>query len=307
MTNVRTRYFFQPLLCLILTSCAIPPQVAPAFNAARITSSAVATPLPYTVDRLNLAGPVAGVLVKINLNDPRVRVAVALADDRDPDGDGPCVGQLETTSQVARKHDFDITLNASFFAVSGVREIAGQKIQYFVGNCGWPQGWHFSNGKQYGKPKTASLRATMIVHTDGKISLADAVQELPADTEFAVSGNAMMLKDGVSTPPAKDEARHPRSAVGLSVDSRTLYILAIDGRQESHSRGVTLGELANIFIQFGAHNAINLDGGGSTSLVIKDPGTGAFAIANQPSDLSTLQLPVRGERPVVDVLGIRVR
>ena len=83
--------------------------------------------------------------------------------------------------------------------------------------------------------------------------------------------------------------------------------LVIDGRQQSHSRGVTLGELAKIFIDVGAYNAINLDGGGSTSLVIKDPGTGAFAIANLPSDLSMLKLPVRGERPVVDVLGIRVR
>lgn len=300
---MKTRYVCSPLLCFFIASCAIAPQAMPPSRQALATS---ATTLPYTVERLSLPGPVAGVLVKVDLNDPRVRVAVALADDRDPDGDGPCVGQLETTSQVARKHDFDVTINASFFAAPATREMAGEKIHYFVGNCGWPQGWHFSNGKLHSKPNTASLRATMIVHRNGKISLADAVQALPADTQFAVSGNAMMLKNGVSTPPVKDEARHPRSAVGLSVDARTLYILAIDGRQESHSRGVTLGELANIFIQVGAHNAINLDGGGSSSLVIKDPGTGAFAIANQPSDLSTLKLPVRFERPVVDVLGIKL-
>ena len=303
MTKMKTRYVCSPLLCFFIAGCAIAPQATPPSRQALATS---ATTLPYTVERLSLPGPVAGVLVKVDLNDPRVRVAVALADDRDPDGDGPCVGQLETTSQVARKHDFDVTINASFFAAPATREMAGEKIHYFVGNCGWPQGWHFSNGKLHSKPNTASLRATMIVHRNGKISLADAVQALPADTQFAVSGNAMMLKNGVSTPPVKDEARHPRSAVGLSADARTLYILAIDGRQESHSRGVTLGELANIFIRVGAHNAINLDGGGSSSLVIKDPGTGAFAIANQPSDLSTLKLPVRFERPVVDVLGIKL-
>lgn len=253
-----------------------------------------------------MPGPVAGVLVKVNLNDPRVRIAVALADDRDPDGDGPCVGQLETTSQVARKHDFDITINASFFAAPTAREIAGQKIHYFVGNCGWPEGWHFSNGKLFGKPTSTKLRSTMVIHGDGKVSLADALETLPADTKFAVSGNAMMLKAGKVTPPAKDEARHPRSAVGLNGDASTLYILAVDGRQETHSRGVTLAELANILIQFGAHNAINLDGGGSTSLVIKDPGSGAFAIANQPSDSSALKFPVRFERPVVDVVGIKI-
>ena len=277
-----------------------------ASNAQVLPTPNVAKPPPYSVERFSLPGPVAGVLVKIDLNDPRVRVAVALADDRDPDGDGPCVGQLDTTSQVARKHDFDITINASFFTAPTPRETAGQKIRYFIGNCAWPEGWHFSNGKVFGKPKTASLWATMIVHRDKTISLFDALDTLPADTQFAVSGNAMMLKNGSPTPPAKDEARHPRSAVGLSADARKLFILAIDGRQEMHSRGVTLGELANIFIQFGAHNAINLDGGGSTSLVIKDPGSGSFAIANQPSDSSTLKLPVRFERPVVDVVGIKI-
>ena len=306
MTDLRVRYLLLALISVALAGCATAPQPEQISRAVPTTRFTIAAPLPYTVERVNLPGPVAGVLVKVNLTDPRVSVAVALSDDRDPDGVGPCVGQLETTSQVARKHNFDITINASFFEAPGAREIDGKKVNYFVGNCGWPEGWHFSNGKLFGQPKTARMRSTMVVHRDGKISLLDALQELPTDTKFAVSGNALMLKDGKPTPPAKDEARHPRSAVGLSADAHTLYIFAIDGRQEGYSRGVTLGELATIFIQYGAHNAINLDGGGSTSLVIKDPGTGAFSIANQPSDLSTLKLPVRGERPVVDVLGIRI-
>ena len=144
MTKLKTRYVCPLLLCFFIVGCAIAPQAMPPSRDAQATSATVDTTLPYTVERLNLPGPVAGVLVKVNLNDPRVRVAVALADDRDPDGDGPCVGQLETTSQVARKHDFDITLNASFFAVSGVREMAGQKIQYFVGNCGCICNYFFS-------------------------------------------------------------------------------------------------------------------------------------------------------------------
>lgn len=305
------RWIFLPVVSWLVTGCANPSVQLPPLGAA--PSNPTVQPVgngfansPYRVERFSLPGPVAGVLVKVDLHDPRVRVMVALADDRDPDGDGPCVGQLDTTSQVARKQNFDITINASFFAAPTPREVAGQTVRYFIGNCAWPQGWHFSSGQVFGKPKTTSLRATMIVHRDKTISLVDALDALPADTQFAVSGNAMMLKNGSPTPPANDGARHPRSAVGLSNDARTLFILAIDGRQETHSRGVTLGELANIFIQFGAHNAINLDGGGSTSLVIKDPGSGSFAIANQPSDSSTLKLPVRFERPVVDVVGIKI-
>ena len=307
-----TRWIYLPLLSLLLIGCAA-PSLQPSSDGANPVTPAVQdardsnADIPYRIERFALPGPVAGVLVKVDLRDPRVRVMVALADDRDPDGDGPCVGQLETTSQVARKHNFDITINASFFAAPTPREVAGQNIRYFIGNCAWPQGWHFSAGKLYGKPKTASLRATMVVHRNRTVSLHDALEVLPADTEFAVSGNAMMLKNGTPTPPTVDLLRHPRSAVGLSADAQTLFILAVDGRHEAHSRGVTLGELANIFIQFGASNAINLDGGGSTSLVIKDPGSGTFAIANQPSDASTLKLPLRFERPVVDVIGVRLQ
>ena len=288
---------------IAIAGCAATRDLAPVIA---VPLSSPVLPLPYTVERFNFPGPVAGVLVKVNLADPRVRVAVALADNRDPDGAGPCVGQLDTTSQVARKHNFDITINASFFAAPTAREIAGQKVHYFVGNCAWPEGWHYSKGKLFGEPKTARFRSTMIVHRDKSVTMVDALAALPSDTQFAISGSAMMLKNGMVTPPVKDEARHPRSAVGLSADARTLYVIAVDGRQEPHSRGATLAELANIFIQFGAHNAINLDGGGSTSLVIKDPASGAFAIANQPSDMSVLKLPLRVERPVVDVVGISI-
>ena len=260
---------------------------------------------PFIVERFVLPGPVTGVAIKIDLEDPRVHVKVALADNHDPDGDGPSVGQLDTPSNVARKQDFQITLNASYFSAPLAREFAGQKIRYFVGNGAFPVGWHFSDGKLISAPAQDSLRATLIVHQNGKVTIRDQVKNLPADTQFAVSGNAMMLTNGQLTPPVKDSARNPRSAVGISKNGKTLIMIAVDGRQEK-SRGVTLGELAKIFLDYGAENAINLDGGGSTSLVFKDPGTGVFSIINQPSDQSSLKLPIAIERPVVDVIGIKI-
>jgi len=270
-----------------------------------ISAAAPATQA-YSVEQFSLAGPVNGVLAKIDLGDPRVRVEVALADDRDPDGAGPCVGQMEVPSIVARKHAYQIAINASFFATPHVREFDGKKVLYFVGNCGYPEGWHFSAGKLISSPAKGNLPATMIVHGDGRVSLKDRVMELPADTKFAVSGNSMMLTNGEITPPASDIMRHPRSAVGVSADGKTLFLMAVDGRQEGHSRGVTLAELAKIFQMFGADSAINLDGGGSTSLVVRDPATGVVSIANRPSDQSLTNLPVRVERPVIDVVGVVV-
>ncbi len=72
--------------------------------------------------------------------------------------------------------------------------------------------------------------------------------------------------------------RHPRTAVGLSRDSRTLYMMVIDGRS-SNSIGVNLTELAQQMHSIGAYNAVNLDGGGSTAMWVQ--GTG---IVNSPSD-----------------------
>ena len=101
------------LLCVSAASCA--------------TSTTPSTdpdaPLPFKVERFALPGPVAGVLARVDLADPRVRVKVALADDRDPDGAGPCVGQLDTTSNAARKNDFAITINASFFLAPNTRTL----------------------------------------------------------------------------------------------------------------------------------------------------------------------------------------
>jgi exopolysaccharide biosynthesis protein len=213
---------------------------------------------------------------------------------------------LDTPSNVARKQDFAIAMNASYFAVAAPMVYEGKNHNYVVGNCGWPDGWHFSEGKLVSTPARLRLRSTMIVHRDGRVTLEDNVMQLPADTSYAVSGNAMMLTRGVVTPPEKDVLRHPRSAVGLSADGKTLLLLAVDGRQDDISRGVTLAELAQLFIGFGAYNAINLDGGGSTSMILKDPAIGAWSIVNRPSDRSTQGLPVAVERPVIDVIGVLV-
>lgn len=71
--------------------------------------------------------------------------------------------------------------------------------------------------------------------------------------------------------------RHPRTAVGFSQDSTKLYLIAVDGRQ-THSVGMTLHELADIMVKIGVHYGLNLDGGGSTTMVVQD------SIMNKPSD-----------------------
>jgi hypothetical protein len=115
-----------------------------------------------------------------------------------------------------------------------------------------------------------------------------------------VGGWPRIVRDGVDVAVAADSlegtfprfsaSRHPRSVVGFSRDSSTLYLVAVDGRQTS-SVGMSLPELAQAMIALGVHDALNLDGGGSTALVVGD------SVVNRPSDAT-------GERPVGDVLVI---
>ena len=140
------------------------------------------------------------------------------------------------------------------------------------------------------------------------LSVGDAVEisgQLRPDTEgviSAFSGKPVLLRDGVAAP---DLWKHigiqslfaaPRSAAGLTQDGRTLLLVVADGRQ-STARGLTLSELAELMRSLGAWNALNLDGGGSSSAVVRDPFTGEVILANRPSGAS--------QRPVPYVVGVQ--
>jgi len=86
---------------------------------------------------------------------------------------------------------------------------------------------------------------------------------------LAVSGPHVIMEDGkrVDCP---DPARHPRTAVGISPDRKTVYFVVVDGRQKGFSIGATINDLGAIFQRLGAYEALNLDGGGSTTMVIRD-------------------------------------
>lgn len=258
------------------------------------------------LERFARPGPMAGVVAKVDLRDPRVGVKVVLADPPPAGGKGAatdCAGRLEVPSAVARRQDFAVAVNASFFRAAP-RQVGGQPVPYFVGNCGMPVGWHFSEGQLRARPASDRLRATVVVHASGRVTLHPGLAALPPDTRSAVSGNAMVLEAGKIPPAEGQELRHPRTAVGLSADGNTLFLVAVDGRQEGHSQGATLAELGTLLKALGAHDAVNLDGGGSTAMVVKDSSTGVFSVVNRPSELASGLPGVRLERPVVDVLGV---
>lgn len=91
----------------------------------------------------------------------------------------------------------------------------------------------------------------------------------------AVGGSTQFVKDGVVN--SNWEERHPRTAVGFSQDTTIMYFVVVDGRQ-STSAGMMLSEMGDFMVNIGVAHAINLDGGGSSALLVQDE------VANNPSD-----------------------
>jgi hypothetical protein len=121
-----------------------------------------------------------------------------------------------------------------------------------------------------------------------------------APLSLVIGGWPRILSDGVDvavdaatvegTIARNAEARHPRTAIGFSRDSTTLFLLVVEGRSQ-RSVGVSLVELAAIMRRLGAWQAMNFDGGGSTTMVV------GGTVVNVPSDPT-------GEREVGSALAL---
>ena len=110
---------------------------------------------------------------------------------------------------------------------------------------------------------------------------ARVVLSASAEPQVAISGSAILLAGG-RILTHDDGELHPRTAVGVDTDTGRVLLLVVDGRQD-HSRGYTLLELARLMKQLGAEEALNLDGGGSSTMVTLRP-SGRTRVANSPSD-----------------------
>ena len=93
------------------------------------------------------------------------------------------------------------------------------------------------------------------------------------DMEYAVAAGPVLVRNGkkfIQNQRFQNDifkGKAPRTAIGFSKDNR-LIILTVDGRQKGVSEGATLSELADLMLSFGAYQAMNFDGGGSTQMVI---------------------------------------
>lgn len=287
---------------LVATACARaePPALSPAS-------------LPFAIDTLrtervrdgvahhfiySAAGPWAIHVLDVRLDQCHAPLAVKGA---------PGAGGRTKTSELLR-------------ALSRSRDVVGGvNADFFLSDpAGVPTGAHVSGWRVITPPSRQPVfavdsagRARIVVlsRADGDttaIPVDDpALARLslrPFHPREAVGGRPVLARDSAlsravltgSTPFAT--ARHPRTAVGIARGGRRLLLVTVDGRQAGYSAGMSLRELADLMLALGAPDALNLDGGGSTTLVVADSVRGV-RIANRPSDEA-------GERAVGNALAV---
>jgi len=235
-----------------------------------------------------VTNPFVGVLLhEITYDRPRpliIRIAeIDLAEESisflvtpgngDPNGDEPGDPNNETTRQTTleflNEQNAQLAINASFFSMGtidtdniGLVVSRGELVSPFRGT------WTAINIDEHNRPTIVKGKEDTYEITSPKTPR----EELKLYN--AVTGSDQIVTDGKPLDNQPDRkfftTNHPRTAIGIT-DHNTLLLVTVDGRQPGVSEGIPLNELAQLMIEFGAVQALNLDGGGSTTMAIADP------------------------------------
>ncbi|OOE14424.1 S-layer homology domain-containing protein [Fictibacillus arsenicus] len=120
------------------------------------------------------------------------------------------------------------------------------------------------------------------------ISLSARINPKLQDAKFLLGSGPMLVRNGnieisMSQTDNLVDTRNPRTAIGIDTKTNRVFLVTNDGR-DTYSRGSTLQSLAKYLISLGADYAMNLDGGGSSAMVIRKPGLTYPTLVNKPSD-----------------------
>lgn len=197
--------------------------------------------------------------------------------------------ELKQTSQLATENDALVAINGGFFDMKNGGATDFIQVDNKVINRT--------------RRKTDRGNALLLFSKKGiDIKVAtDTVYEADSYPNVLLSG-PMLLANGTLVPlleNAFNDNRHPRSAIALTADNK-LLLFVVDGRNKS-SHGMNLHELSNTLRWLGAKEAMNLDGGGSSTLYIK--GATENSVVNHPSDNKLFDQD--GERAVANIIYIR--
>jgi hypothetical protein len=253
------------LRAMRLAAVAVLVAAAPAAAAPVRTAQSDPHPGIHRETWVDSAIPARVELVRVDLTSSEIAVYATKQSDRGL-----------TTSEFAARATAQVAINGDAFAVAG-----------YV-----PRGLAIGASDPW--PNTADDAASAVFHlarvgerTEAGIVPPEAITtpaDLPEGTEGAVSGRPLLVRAGVvaaqfdcADPVTLACERAPRSAVALSADGSTMWLVTVDGWQAG-SLGMTAAELAAFLQGLGADSALALDGGSSSTLVLDGN------VINSPSD-----------------------
>ena len=210
-------------------------------------------------------------VVRVNLAEPQLRIIATSESERGL-----------TVSEFGSRNGASVAINGDYF---------DPELR--------PVGLAMGAGRVWAEASESIRRQEVVGVGDRRVQIFPRAEPLRTPEPWmtgAVSGWPMVVEEcePVARLPGSDHftrAPHPRTAVGLSAVGLQLFLVVADGRREGVP-GLTLPELATLLDELGACTALNLDGGGSSAMWVRD------RIVNQPSDLT--------ERPVANHLAVIV-
>lgn len=217
-----------------------------------------------------LPRPFIAHIITIDLTCNSVRFLVTPPDRRR--GEDPL--NARTTSQFAQDRAMDIAINGDAFSpwwsegLTNYYPHANDHVN--------TTGFSASQGQTYG----GRDGVTVYISQNNAITF-ETTKSSPYN---AISGRGWLLKNDVVVEDLNDQYIAPRTALGVDSSGQKLILVVVDGRQPLYSQGVTIKEMADIMQEYGGQNAINLDGGGSSTMVIRDPKNGELMLMNSPID-----------------------
>jgi hypothetical protein len=237
----------------------------------------------YSVSVRNEERPMVIHILDIDLNAAGLSLLVTTGD--------PETGNVSarTTSQFLTNNNLQLAINGDGFSPwfdlgpLGYMPRTGQSVS--------PHGFAMSRGIAYTEEE--DRLPTLYMYNNNYASMDNVV----AQRYNAISGGLKLVTAGQAVEGLDDSNADPRTAIGIDQIGQRMVILVVDGRQSGYSEGATMAELAQLFLERNIYHAMNLDGGGSSTLVVQGPD--GPEVLNSPIHQG---FPGR-ERPVANHLG----
>lgn len=254
-------------------------------------SFAISKAIQYSKQRLQIDDRITIVhIAKISIEDSTLKLS------HTPNPKRTEFNSATSTTQALAQHSADLAINGSFFTPFKDKHL----LDYYphTNDPTMPIGQTMSDGLLHGKYKLEWPK--LVIDFDGNTYIAGEEIKDTSRLKTIISGRSIIVDSGMLVNNMQDISAdsvkpYPRTAVGLSKEKTILWLIVVDGKQPGYSRGLTLTELGNFMIEIGVYNAIELDGGGSSTMAWRTNNNN-FQLLSRPSHA---KIP-KWERPVAN-------